>query len=59
MTRRGRKAFASFVVQRVPLALWDCGPCRSAKVSDEEERRSFLENVAAHRDIVDEWTSKK
>jgi predicted ATPase len=26
-----------------------------AKISDEETRRSFLENVAAHREIVSEW----
>jgi hypothetical protein len=28
---------------------------RAAKISDEEERRSFLENVAAHREIVVEY----
>jgi len=29
---------------------------RAAKISDEGERRSFLENVAANREIVVEWT---
>jgi len=29
---------------------------RAAKISDEEERRSFLENVAANRELVEEWT---
>jgi len=28
---------------------------RAARISDEEERRSFLENVAAHREIVREY----
>jgi ATP/maltotriose-dependent transcriptional regulator MalT len=28
---------------------------RAAKIDDEEMRRSFLENVAAHREIVEEW----
>jgi predicted ATPase len=28
---------------------------RAAKVSDEEMRRSFLENVTAHREIVRDW----
>jgi tetratricopeptide (TPR) repeat protein len=28
---------------------------RAAAVSDEERRHSFLENVAAHRQIVEEW----
>ncbi|MCP4536402.1 MAG: tetratricopeptide repeat protein [Chloroflexi bacterium] len=28
---------------------------QAAKIDDEEIRRSFLENVAAHREIVDEW----
>jgi class 3 adenylate cyclase/tetratricopeptide (TPR) repeat protein len=28
---------------------------RAAKISDEEERRSYLENVAAHREIVREY----
>jgi hypothetical protein len=30
---------------------------RAAKISDAEERRSFLENVAAHREIVKEWNA--
>ena len=29
---------------------------RAAKITDEAIRRSFLENVAAHREIVWEWT---
>lgn len=28
---------------------------RAAKIGDEELRRSFLENVAAHRELVSEW----
>jgi tetratricopeptide (TPR) repeat protein len=28
---------------------------RAAKIADQELRRSFLENVAAHREIVSEW----
>jgi hypothetical protein len=32
---------------------------RAAKISSEDQRRSFLENVAAHREIVNEWTSRK
>ena len=28
---------------------------RAAKIDDEELRRSFVENVAAHQDIVEEW----
>jgi len=28
---------------------------RAAKIEDEELRRSFLENVAAHRETVEEW----
>ncbi|MCP4535936.1 MAG: tetratricopeptide repeat protein [Chloroflexi bacterium] len=28
---------------------------QAAKISDEEMRRSFLENVAVHREIVNEW----
>ena len=28
---------------------------QAAKISDEETRCSFLENVAAHREIVSEW----
>ncbi|MCP4542138.1 MAG: tetratricopeptide repeat protein [Chloroflexi bacterium] len=31
----------------------------AAKISDEEMRRSFLENVAVHREIVDEWTNRQ
>jgi predicted ATPase len=30
---------------------------RAAKISDEEDRRSFLENVEEHREIVEEWAS--
>lgn len=29
----------------------------AAKISDEETRRSFLENVAAHREILREWAN--
>ena len=29
---------------------------RAAKITDEAMRRSFLENVTAHREIVGEWT---
>jgi adenylate cyclase len=29
---------------------------RAARISDEELRRSFLENVAAHQEILSEWT---
>jgi predicted ATPase len=32
---------------------------RAAKISDEELRRSFLENVAAHRQIVSEFANSK
>ncbi len=28
---------------------------QAAKISDEELRRSFVENVAAHREIISEW----
>jgi hypothetical protein len=28
---------------------------RAAKISDEELRRSYLENVAAHRELQSEW----
>jgi tetratricopeptide (TPR) repeat protein len=28
---------------------------RAAKITDEELRRSFLENVAAHRELLSEW----
>jgi tetratricopeptide (TPR) repeat protein len=28
---------------------------RAAKITDEELRRSFLENVSAHRELVSEW----
>ena len=28
---------------------------RAAKIDEEDLRRSFLENVAAHREIVKEW----
>ncbi|MBI4787136.1 MAG: tetratricopeptide repeat protein [Chloroflexi bacterium] len=31
---------------------------RAAKIEDAEMRRSFLENVAAHRTITREWTNK-
>jgi hypothetical protein len=31
---------------------------QAAKISDEDMRRSFLENVAAHREIVKEFNSK-
>jgi adenylate cyclase len=31
---------------------------RAAKTSDEELRRSFLENVAAHREILSEWAEQ-
>jgi hypothetical protein len=30
---------------------------RTAKISDEELRRSFLDNVAVHREIVSEFTN--
>jgi len=29
---------------------------RAARINDEAERRSFLENVAAHREIASEYT---
>jgi len=32
---------------------------RAAKISDEEERRSFLENVAAHKEIVSEYARRQ
>jgi len=32
---------------------------RAAKISDEEERRSFLENVAANREIVEAWAGRR
>jgi tetratricopeptide (TPR) repeat protein len=32
---------------------------RAAKISDEELRRSFLENVAAHREILSEWANSE
>ncbi|MCP4536403.1 MAG: AAA family ATPase [Chloroflexi bacterium] len=32
---------------------------RAAKIDDETMRRSFLENVAAHHEIVDEWTNRQ
>jgi len=32
---------------------------RAAKIDDEELRRSYLENVAAHREILCEWRSAK
>ena len=32
---------------------------RAAKISDEEERRSYLENVAANREIVEEWAGRE
>jgi hypothetical protein len=28
---------------------------QATRISDEDLRRSFLENVAAHREIVEEW----
>jgi hypothetical protein len=31
---------------------------QAAKISDEEMRRSFLENVAAHREIVEEMCTR-
>jgi len=31
---------------------------RAAKISDEEMRRSFLENVTAHREIIKAWKSR-
>jgi predicted ATPase/Tfp pilus assembly protein PilF len=31
---------------------------RAAKIDDEIKRRSFLENVAAHREIVKEWKDR-
>jgi len=32
---------------------------RAAKINDEAKRRSFLENVAVHREIVEEWTTSR
>jgi hypothetical protein len=32
---------------------------RAAKISHEEERRSYLENVASHREIVLEWQMRR
>jgi len=32
---------------------------RAAKISDEGERRSFLENVAANREIVGAWAARE
>ncbi|MCP4536399.1 MAG: tetratricopeptide repeat protein [Chloroflexi bacterium] len=32
---------------------------RAAKITDDDMRRSFLENVAAHREIVREWTNRQ
>lgn len=32
---------------------------RAAKITDEEMRRSFLENVAAHREIVSEFAESE
>jgi tetratricopeptide (TPR) repeat protein len=32
---------------------------RAAKISDEEERRSYLENVAAHREIVSAYAGER
>jgi len=32
---------------------------RAAKISDEEERRSYLENVVANRETVREWTARE
>jgi hypothetical protein len=29
----------------------------AAKITDEDLRRSFLENVATHRELIDEWQS--
>ena len=31
---------------------------RAARISDEETRRLFLENVTAHREIVEAWESR-
>jgi tetratricopeptide (TPR) repeat protein len=31
---------------------------RAAKISDEKERRSYLENVAANNEIVEEWAER-
>jgi hypothetical protein len=31
---------------------------RAAEITDEELRRSFLENVAAHREIIEAWESR-
>jgi len=31
---------------------------QAAKITDEEMRRSFLENVAAHREIIEAWGSR-
>jgi len=32
---------------------------RAARISDEEDRRSYLENVAANRELVEEWTRRR
>jgi len=32
---------------------------RAAKISDEGERQSFLENVAANREIVEAWAGRR
>jgi hypothetical protein len=31
----------------------------AARISDEEMRRSFLENVAAHREIIEAWEIRR
>jgi len=43
---------ADDVLQRAHALLQE----RVARISDEGERRSFLENVAANRELVEEWT---
>ena len=32
---------------------------RAANIGDEEMRRSFLENVPTHRELVREWTNNE
>jgi tetratricopeptide (TPR) repeat protein len=46
---------ADDVLQRAHALLQE----RAAKISDEEERRSYLENVAAHREIVEEYAGRE
>ncbi|MCP4538066.1 MAG: hypothetical protein GY832_13065 [Chloroflexi bacterium] len=32
---------------------------QAAKIDDDELRRSFLENVAVHREIINEWEKQQ